>query len=69
MAGGRTFPAGAFPTVAGRRDDGGWKVWISTDGVPMVLEPARARQLAQDILDMCGVVDGVHPALADGGAA
>ena len=50
-----------FPVVAGRRDLDGWKVWISAGGISVVLDPARARQLAGDIIDMCGVVEDGPP--------
>jgi hypothetical protein len=53
----------ALPAVAGRHESDGWKVWLSALGFAVSLPPQRARQLAQDILDMCDVIEGRHPAL------
>ena len=50
----------ALPVVAGRREVDGWAVWLSMAGLSVPLEPARARQLAQDIADICDVIEGRH---------
>lgn len=49
-----------LPTVAGRRESDGWKVWIRDGDRVIVLESVRARQLARDIEDVCDVIDGRH---------
>lgn len=58
----------SLPAVAGRRDDDGWKVWLSVLGMAVTLPPLRARQLAQDILDMCDVIEGANDVVAGGEA-
>jgi hypothetical protein len=60
MAGEGALP-GALPFVAGRRELDGWAVWLSVLGVAVSMPPARARQLAQDILDMCDVLEDGPP--------
>ena len=52
---------GALPIVCGRRELDGWAVWLSVQGVAVSMPPARARQLAQDILDMCHVLEDGPP--------
>lgn len=63
MSGKASQPLQTLPSVAGRRGDDGWKVWIAADGMTFELDAARARQLAQDIADMCDVIDGAHAAV------
>ena len=50
-----------LPIVVGRRELDGWAVWLSVQGVAVSMPPARARQLAQDIIDMCGVLEDGPP--------
>lgn len=52
-----------LPIVAARRDLCEWRVWISAAGVATELTAERARQFARDVLAVCDVIDGVHPAL------
>jgi len=59
-----------LPAVAGRREDGVWRVWISERGHVISLDPARARQLADDIVKICAVIEakpapGSHEGLID----
>ena len=53
-----------MPLVAGRRDGDQWQVWMTCNGYIIELTPARARQLAADMLAVCEVIDGVHSAVA-----
>ena len=52
-----------LPIVAARRDGNEWRVWISACGHATELTAERARQMAQDILYVCEVLEGVHGAL------
>jgi hypothetical protein len=52
-----------LPIVAARREESEWRVWISASGHATELTPERARQMAQDILYVCDVLDGTHGAL------
>lgn len=57
-------PLAAQPIVAGRREGERWFVWICAGGLSVAIDPKRARMLARDIVDLCDVIDGAHPALA-----
>ena len=51
------------PTVAGRRAGEGWQVWVAGPDANLTLSVAQARRLAAELVDMCDVIDGVHPSL------
>lgn len=54
-----------MPSVAGRRPDHArpeWFVWIAGAGYQIELDPARARQLAADIVNVCDVIEQGPPA-------
>lgn len=56
-------PLAALPVVAGRRDGDSWHVWICAGGLSAAIDPKRARMLARDIVELCDVIDGAHPAV------
>lgn len=58
------------PYVAGQRADHGWHVRVVAPNIcELRLSAAQARRLARELLDMCDVIDGAHPALSEGSPA